>query len=265
VRSTPSCACEGTLTRGSVILKLHRAWCEFATREFASDPLSSRYGVSVIACYRSASAILAVSCEAYEVMPHPMTRLSCIFYQAFTAAVSEHPSRPCVLSLRRSSGHSSFHCYSLPFSSFRKGCLAERKPQNCLLHISSSSWAFQLNRTDGIAQRLLQSLQPVTLLTTLTELRDNARASQDRYLSGESTDFSTPGSARIQDIMDCVSGRTRCVAGTHEDVTLQDAPLTTLDPLQLPPDASDIFGTLDELAGVHPSVLEYLQTLEMMV
>jgi hypothetical protein len=33
------------------------------------------------------------------------------------------------------------------------------------------------------------------------------------------------------------------------------------DLLHLSPEASNIFGVLDDLAGIHPSVLEWLQTL----
>jgi hypothetical protein len=109
-------------------------------------------------------------------------------------------------------------------------------------------------------------VQPTTLLVTLTELRVNARASCDRHLAGESPDFSASASARIQDILDCVSGRTRCVARSHEGVIPEGAATqTTFDLMDLSPEASNIFGTLDDLVGVHPSVLEYLQTLELVV
>jgi hypothetical protein len=243
------------------MLSLHRAWCEFATRQYASDPLSSRYGVSVIACYRSASAMLAVACEAYDVMPHPTIRLSCIFYQAFTAAVSVEKTAPLWEPLMGFIGHPCLHRDTLPFASFRTRCLAACKPSKGLPHTVSHLLCLQLDRIDGLAQRWLKPVQPATLLATLSELRDSARASYDGHLTGESTDLLAPASARVQDILDCVSGRTRCVARPHEDTIPQNDIQTVFDPLHLPPEASNIFGTLEELSGVHPSVLEYLQTL----
>jgi hypothetical protein len=117
------------------MLSLHRSWCEFTTRKFSTDPLSSRYGVSVIACYRSATALLAVACEAFKVIPHPMIRLPCIFYQAFTAAVSVQWSIPLDLVLMRPPGNPCLHRDTLPFASFRKRCFAAREPCKGLIYV----------------------------------------------------------------------------------------------------------------------------------
>jgi hypothetical protein len=107
----------------------------------------------------------------------------------------------------------------------------------------------------------MQPVQPASLLATLTELRDNAQASYDRHLTGDSTDPLAPANARIEEILDCVLGKTRCIARPDEDANPQGGTQTTSHPLHLPPEAINIFGVLDDLEGVHPSVIEYLQTL----
>lgn len=66
---------------------LHRSFCDRATQKYSEDPLNSPYGTSVIAAYRSAWAILTIAGMTYEYLARPISRMSCVNHQVFTAAV----------------------------------------------------------------------------------------------------------------------------------------------------------------------------------
>ncbi|KZT27505.1 hypothetical protein NEOLEDRAFT_1240088 [Neolentinus lepideus HHB14362 ss-1] len=73
--------------RETTLLHLHRGYFAQAIQDNPEDPLKHKYGLSVIAAYRSAYRLIKYMSELYSKDPFPMERMSLAWSHALTASI----------------------------------------------------------------------------------------------------------------------------------------------------------------------------------